>query len=95
MTNTTYQTRTRNYLRFQHESATDELGTSYGFEVFHDPAEGYYTVRLHIRTYDGTRVASSWTSGEARLNAQNEAAAKHEVTHTFRDWRASLDPATD
>ncbi len=82
-----------NTLIAQHESEADETGRTYGVEVFHDPAEGFYTARCHIRTYDGVRVESSWSSGEVRLESHGEAGARREAGVVLADFRASLSPA--
>jgi hypothetical protein len=54
-----------------------------GSEVFHDPDEGFYTLRLHARTYDGSKVTSSYTTDEIRLDAETEGAVRAEVTEQF------------
>jgi hypothetical protein len=57
-----------------------------GHEMFHTEDEDFYTVRFHARTYDGIKVASSYTTGEVRLHAQDEDARRTEVKRLFHDF---------
>lgn len=80
-------------LTHQHETTADDQARTFGYEVFHDPDEGFYTARLHIRTYDGIKVDSSWTSGEVRLDATSAGAANREAAQMLAGLRACLEPA--
>lgn len=77
-------------LRHQHESERNSLNQSFGFEIFHDEAEGYYTARFHIRTYDGIKVDSSWASEEVRLDAYDMQAVHRETVEKWLAWIKAL-----
>jgi len=70
-------------LVLQGESAkATPTGHWLGAEIFHDPAEGFYTARFHARTYEGVQVMSTYTTDEIRLDAMSDAAARAEAeTH--------------
>jgi hypothetical protein len=56
-----------------------------GSEIFYTEDEDFYTVRFHARTYDGIKVASSYTTGEIRLTGQG-GFLKSEVTRLFHEF---------
>jgi hypothetical protein len=75
------------HLIAQHEEQeSTALGHRLGWEVFHDPEEGFYTARFHARTYDGIKVASSHTTQELRLAAETKPGAYAEVQMYFRQF---------
>jgi hypothetical protein len=57
-----------------------------GSEVFYDPDEGFYSLRLHARTYDGIKVESSYSTDEIRLEAETREAVDAEVTRHFHTF---------
>lgn len=59
----------------------------FGIELFHDAAEDYYTTRFHARTYDEIKVASSYTTGEIRLDAMTKESAWREALKPFAQFQ--------
>ncbi len=57
-----------------------------GHEVFYTEDQDFYTVRFHARTYDGIKVASSYTTGEIRLKGEDTEARKAEITLLFHGF---------
>lgn len=73
----------------QNETRADEIGRHYGAELFRDD-EGNYSARLHIRTYDGIKVDSSWCSDRVAIEAADDTEAHRAVSIMLRAFAGGL-----
>lgn len=69
--------------QYEHDQP-DAQGVFYGFTVYRVPTG--FTARFHSRTYDGVRVASSWSSDPVQLRARDRRSAVVAATAQFRAW---------
>lgn len=72
----------------QRETDPDAIGRTYGAEAFADGEQ--FTARFHIRTYDGIRVESAWSSKLITLDATDAEAARREAGQRLSVFVRSL-----